>query len=49
LKRSLGLRGGNDGGSCLFDHAETVEFQLTDDRCLPRARRAGNDEPFMWF
>jgi hypothetical protein len=45
LNRSLGECGGDDVSSCLFDYAEPVEFQLTDDRCFPCAWRAGNDEP----
>src|SRR5260221_638237 len=45
LDRSLGLRGGDDVGSRLFDYAEPVELQLTDDRRLPCTRRAGDDEP----
>ena len=35
LNRSLGLRGGEDASSCHFDYAEPIEFQLTEDRCLP--------------
>lgn len=45
LTRSLGLEGGDYIRSRLFDHAEPIEFQLADDRCLPRTRRAGDDEP----
>jgi len=39
------MRGGDDVSSCLFDNAEPVEFQLTDDRSLACTRRAGDDEP----
>ena len=46
LNGSLGLRGGDDVSGCLFDYAEPVEFQLTDDRCLACAGGAGDDEPF---
>jgi hypothetical protein len=46
FNRSVGLRGGDDVGSCLFDHAEPIELQLTDDRGLPSTGRAGDDEPF---
>ena len=46
LNRSLGLRGGDDVSSCLFDYAEPVEFELADDRCLPSARRASSGYSF---
>jgi hypothetical protein len=45
LNGSVGLCCGDDVSSCLFDYAEPVEFQLTDDRCLPCTWRAGDDEP----
>ena len=45
FNRSLRMRGSDDVSSRLFDYAEPVEFQLTDDRCLPCTRRAGDDEP----
>jgi hypothetical protein len=46
LIRSVSLRGRDDVRGCLFDDAKPIEFQLTDDRCLSRTRRAGDDEPF---
>ncbi len=45
LSRSLGLRGCDDIGSRFFNDTESVEFQLTNDHCLSRARRASDDEP----
>ncbi len=44
--RSTAQCGGDDVGRCLFDNAESVEFQLTDDGCLPRPRRSRDDESF---
>ena len=46
---SLRVRGSYHVSRCLFDDAESVEFQLADDRCLPRTRRAGDDEPSHFF
>jgi hypothetical protein len=53
FQRSYGLRGADDVGSSLFDYRESVELQLTDDRCLACAGRTGDDEPshavsFRW-
>src|SRR5262249_23566208 len=45
LSGSSGLCVRDDVGRCLFDHAEPDELQLTDDRGLPRAGRAGYNEP----
>jgi hypothetical protein len=45
LLRSSCVRGGDDVRRGLFDDAEAIQFQLTDDRCLPGARRTGDDEP----
>jgi hypothetical protein len=42
---SLGLRSGDDVSRSLFDYAEPLALQLTDDRCLPCTWRAGDDEP----
>src|SRR5689334_9490822 len=44
LNRSSGLRCGDGVSSRLFDYAEPVEFQLTDDRCVPCTRRTSDDE-----
>ena len=45
FNRSARMRGGDDVSSSLFDYAEPVEFQLTDDRGLARTRCACDDEP----
>ena len=45
LNLSPGVRGGNNVGSSLFHDAESVKFQLTNDRCLSSAGRASDDEP----
>jgi hypothetical protein len=39
------MRGSDDVSSRLFDYAEPVEFEQTDDRGLACTRRAGDDEP----
>jgi len=43
---SASLRGSDDIGSGLFDHAESVEFQPTDDRRLSRTWRTRDNKPF---
>jgi hypothetical protein len=42
---TLRLLEGDDVGSRLFYHAEAVEFELTNYRGLPRARRSRQHEP----
>jgi len=37
----------DDVGSRLFYHAEAIQLQLTNDRCLPRAGRSRQYEPFI--
>jgi hypothetical protein len=42
---SMRVRGSDDVSCCLFDYTKPINFQLTDNRRLPCARRACDDEP----
>ncbi len=41
---SLRMRGRDNVGGRLFNDAEAIELQLSQDRRLPRTRRASDDE-----